>query len=176
MEIRHLKVAIQHLPHICRNKRCSYQQRTPNPPVYMSSTFAFEGAEQGGRLFAGEETGYFYSRIANPTLAHLEERLAALEGAEAALVTASGTGAIASTFWSIVESGDEILVDKTLYGCTHSFFRHGLERFGLRVRPLDLTHPEVLETAISDGTRLFFFETPANPNIRPPSIWAGTAT
>ena len=137
-----------------------------NPPVYMSSTFAFESAEQGGRLFAGEESGYFYSRIANPTLALLEQRLATLEGAEAALVTASGMGAITSTFWSLVEPGDEVLVDKTLYGCTHSYFRHGLERFGVRVRHLDLTRPELLEAAVGDRTRVVFFETPANPNMR----------
>jgi methionine-gamma-lyase len=137
-----------------------------NPPVYMSSTFAFESAEQGGRLFAGEESGFFYSRIANPTLALLEDRLAALEGAEAALVTGSGMGAITSTFWSLVEPGDEVLVDKTLYGCTHSFFRHGLERFGVRVRHLDMTQPEILEAAIGDRTRVLYFETPANPNMR----------
>ena len=137
-----------------------------NPPVYMSSTFAFESAEQGGRLFAGEESGYFYSRIANPTLALLEQRLATLEGAEAALVTASGMGAITSTFWSLVEPGDEVLVDKTLYGCTHSYFRHGLERFGVRVRHLDLTRPELLEAAVGDRTRVVYFETPANPNMR----------
>jgi methionine-gamma-lyase len=137
-----------------------------NPPVYMSSTFAFDSAEQGGRLFAGEESGYFYSRISNPTLALLEQRLATLEGAEAGLATASGMGAITSTFWSLVKPGDEILIDGTLYGCTHSFFRHGLERFGVRVRHVDLTRPEILEAAIGDRTRVLFFETPANPNMR----------
>ena len=145
-----------------------------NPPVYMSSTFAFESAEQGGRRFAGEEAGYFYSRIANPTLALLEDRLASLEGAEAGLVTSSGMGAITSTFWSLLKSGDEILTDGTLYGCTHAFFSHGLSRFGVEVKAVDLTRPETLEAAITPRTKIVYFETPANPNMRMVDIAAVT--
>jgi len=137
-----------------------------NPPVYMSSTFAFESAEQGARRFAGEEAGYFYSRIANPTLALLEDRLASLEGAEAGLVLSSGMGAITSTFWSLLRSGDEILTDGTLYGCTHAFFSHGLSRFGVAVKAVDLTRPETLEAAITPRSKIVYFETPANPNMR----------
>ena len=137
-----------------------------NPPVYMSSTFAFETAEAGGQAFAGERPGYIYSRIANPTLDLLERRLAALEGAEAALSTASGMGAITSTLWTLLSPGDEIIVDKTLYGCTFAFMRHGLRRFGVRVRHVDLTEPGNLAAALGASTRLVYFETPANPNMR----------
>ncbi|WP_020593892.1 methionine gamma-lyase [Kiloniella laminariae] len=137
-----------------------------NPPVYMTSTFAFDSAAQGGRRFAEEEAGYIYSRISNPTLALLEERMAILEGGEAALVTSSGMGAITSVFWTLVKPGDEIIVDRTLYGCTFSYFRHGLERFGVTTRHVDLTDPAKLEAAISDKTRIVYFETPANPNMR----------
>ncbi|MCZ4282718.1 methionine gamma-lyase [Kiloniella laminariae] len=137
-----------------------------NPPVYMTSTFAFESAAQGGRRFAEEEAGYIYSRISNPTLALLEERMAILEGGEAALVTSSGMGAITSVFWTLVKPGDEIIVDRTLYGCTFSYFRHGLERFGVTTRHVDLTDPAKLAVAISDKTRIVYFETPANPNMR----------
>ena len=137
-----------------------------NPPVYMSSTFAFETAEAGGQAFAGERPGYIYSRIANPTLDLLERRLAALEGAEAALSTASGMGAITSTLWTLLSPGDEIIVDKTLYGCTFAFMRHGLRRFGVRVRHVDLTGPGNLAAALGARTRLVYFETPANPNMR----------
>lgn len=137
-----------------------------NPPVYMSSTFAFETAEQGGRMFAGEEQGYIYSRIGNPTLSLLENRLATLEGGEAALATASGMGAITSVFWTLIAPGDEVIVDRTLYGCTFAYFRHGLERFGVKHTHVDLTDPKNLEAAISDKTKIVYFETPANPNMR----------
>ncbi len=135
-------------------------------PIYMTSTFEFETAEQGGARFAGEEGGYIYSRLGNPTLNELEQKLADLEGAEACLTVASGMGAITSVFWSFVTPGDEILVDETLYGCTFSYFRHGLERFGITVRHVDMRHPENLAREISAKTRIVYFETPANPNMR----------
>ncbi len=137
-----------------------------NPPVYMSSTFAFETAEQGGDIFAGEREGYFYTRISNPTLALLETRLADLEGAEAAVCASSGMGAICSAIWSLVEPGDEIITDGTLYGCTFSFFRESLQKFGIKITHVDLTKPELLRSAVSDKTKVVYFETPANPNMR----------
>jgi len=137
-----------------------------NQPVYMSSTFAFDTAEQGGRRFAGDEGGYIYSRIGNPTLSLLEDRLATLEGGEAAIATASGMGAITSVFWTLISPGDEVIVDRTLYGCTFAFFRHGLERFGVKHTHVDLSDPKNLEAAISDNTKVVYFETPANPNMR----------
>jgi methionine-gamma-lyase len=137
-----------------------------NPPIYMTSTFTFESAEAGGAMFAGEKEGHFYTRISNPTLDHLEKRIANLEGAEAGLSTASGMGAITSTLWSFLEAGDEIIIDKTLYGCTFAFMTHGLPRFGVNVKLVDMTTPANLTEAISDKTKLVYFETPANPNNR----------
>lgn len=137
-----------------------------NPPVYMTSTFAFDTAEAGGEIFAGDKTGHIYSRISNPTLDHLEQRIANLESGEAGLCTASGMGAITSTLWTFLEAGDEIIVDKTLYGCTFAFMQHGLSRFGVIVTPVDLTHAANLADAISDRTKIVYFETPANPNNR----------
>lgn len=137
-----------------------------NPPVYMSSTFAFETAEQGGEIFAGEKEGYFYSRISNPTLALLETRLADLEGAEAAVSASSGMGAICSAIWTLVGPGDEIITDGTLYGCTFSFFRESLRKFGVTITHVDLTVPSSLEAAVSAKTKVVYFETPANPNMR----------
>lgn len=146
-----------------------------NPPVYMSSTFAFETAEQGGEIFAGERDGYFYTRISNPTLALLETRLADLEGGEAAVAASSGMGAICSTIWSLVEPGDEIITDGTLYGCTFSFFRESLRKFGITITHVDLTTPELLKDAISSKTKVVYFETPANPNMRIVDIEAVSA-
>lgn len=136
------------------------------PPVYMTSTFTFENAEQGAALFAGEEQGHFYSRISNPTLSLLEETIASLEGAEAAMATASGMGAITSTLWTFLSQGDEIIVDKTLYGCTFTFFSHGLTKFGVTIKHVDMRDPENVRKAITDKTKIIYFETPANPNMR----------
>lgn len=136
------------------------------PPLHLTSTFAFESAEQGGAMFAGEQAGYIYSRISNPTTDLLERRIAVLEGGEAALATASGMGAITSTLWAFLEQGDEVIVDNTLYGCTFAFMRHGLARFGIKITHVDLTRPENLSAALSDKTRIVYFETPANPNMR----------
>lgn len=136
------------------------------PPLHLTSTFAFETAEDGGARFAGEAPGHIYSRISNPTVALLETRMAALEDGQAAVAMASGMGAITSVMWSFLKSGDEVITDKTLYGCTFAFMRDGLTRFGIKVTHVDLTNPLALETAIGEETKIVYFETPANPNMR----------
>jgi methionine-gamma-lyase len=136
------------------------------PPVYMTSTFAFDSAEQGAAMFTGELPGHVYSRISNPTLDLLERRFAGLEGAEAAVAFASGMGAITSVLWTLLKAGDELIVDKTLYGCTFAFMRTGLKKFGVALRHVDLRDPANLERAIGPKARVVYFETPANPNMR----------
>lgn len=136
------------------------------PPLHLTSTFVFENAQAGGEMFAGTREGHFYTRISNPTNDLLEQRIAALENAEAGLATASGMSAITSTFWTFLQAGDEVITDKTLYGCTFAFMRHGLTRFGITVTHVDMTDPELLERAISSKTKIVYFETPANPNMR----------
>ncbi|MBU2084075.1 MAG: methionine gamma-lyase [Alphaproteobacteria bacterium] len=136
------------------------------PPLHLSSTFAFPTAEEGGALFAGETEGHVYSRISNPTVALLESRIADLEGAEAGLCTGSGMGAISATMWTLLKPGDEIITDQTLYGCTFAFMRDGLSRFGITITHVDVRDPENLRGAISDKTRIVYFESPANPNMR----------
>lgn len=136
------------------------------PPVHFTSTFVFESAEHGGALFAGEQEGHIYSRISNPTLDLLEKRIADLEGAEAGVANASGMGAITSTLWTFLAPGDELITDKTLYGCTFSFMRHGLAKFGVTVTHVDMSDPATVAAAINDKTKLVYFETPANPNMR----------
>ncbi|SDX82114.1 methionine-gamma-lyase [Ruegeria halocynthiae] len=136
------------------------------PPLHLTSTFAFETAEAGGEMFAGDRAGHIYSRISNPTCDLLERRIAVLEGAEAGLALASGMGAITATMWTLLAPGDEVILDKTLYGCTFSFMQHGLVKFGVTVTHVDLTDPENLTAAINDKTKVVYFETPANPNMR----------
>ncbi len=137
-----------------------------NPPIHVSSTYTFPTVEDGAARFAGEQAGYVYSRVGNPTTVLLEQRIADLEGGEAALVTASGMGATTSLLWTLLKPGDEVIADKTLYGCTFGFFNHGLARFGVRITHIDLTDPANLAAAIGPATRVVYFETPANPNMR----------
>lgn len=136
------------------------------PPVFMTATYAFEDIAQGQRRFLGEEAGYIYSRVGNPSVAVLEARLASLEGGEAALATSSGMGAITSALWTLLQAGDALLADKTLYGCTYGFFAHGLARLGVEVRFADFTDHDAVEAALTPNTKVLFFESPANPNMR----------
>ncbi|MBE1296524.1 methionine gamma-lyase [Phycobacter azelaicus] len=136
------------------------------PPLHLTSTFAFETAEAGGETFAGDRAGHIYSRISNPTCDLLEQRIATLEGAEAGLAMASGMGAVTAVLWTLLSPGDEVIVDKTLYGCTFAFMRHGLAKWGVTITHVDMTDVENLRAAISDKTRVVYFETPANPNMR----------
>lgn len=145
------------------------------PPIYTSATYTFPDAAYGGRCFAGEEPGYIYSRIANPTLALLEARLSSLEQGAAAVVFGSGMGAITSCLWSMLDAGDEVLADLTLYGCTFAFMTHGLARFGVRIRHVDMSDPAQLAQALGPNTKVVYFESPANPNMRLVDIEAVSA-
>ncbi len=136
------------------------------PPIYLSATFTFPTAEYGAACFAGEESGHFYTRISNPTLALLESRMASLENGEAAVAFSSGMGAIAATFWTLLRPGDEVIVGQTVYGCTFALLHHGIGEFGIKVRHVDLTDLTALQAAISPATRMIYCETPANPNLQ----------
>jgi methionine-gamma-lyase len=136
------------------------------PPVYMTSTYAFETVEEGAALLRGEKPGYFYGRTRNPTQALLEARLAELEGGESALALASGMGAISATLWTLLSAGDEVVVDETLYGNTYALVTSGLARFGVNARIVDFTRPDAVQAALTPATKLVYFETPANPNMR----------
>lgn len=135
------------------------------PPVFMTSTYAFETAEAGGEIFRGDRAGYVYGRIKNPTQALLEERIASLEGGEAAIAFSSGMGAITTTFWSLLNAGDKVVIDQTLYGSTFVLFARGISRFNVEVVVADLTD-EADYAAKIPGAKMVYFETPANPNMR----------
>jgi methionine-gamma-lyase len=122
--------------------------------------------EQGAEVFAGTRDGYIYGRTKNPTQTILEERIASLEGAEAALAVGSGMGAISALAWTLLAAGSHVVIDRVLYGNTFALFTRGLTRFGVNVSIADFTRPETVADAIGRDTRLVFFETPANPNLR----------
>ena len=137
-----------------------------NPPVFLTSTYAFDRTDTGSDRFAGSDPGYIYSRVGNPTVSVLETRLAALEEGEAALATSSGMGAITAVIWTLLQAGDEIIADKTLYGCTFALLHHQVARFGVTTRFVDLTDPGALSRALTAKTRMVITETPSNPNMR----------
>ena len=135
-------------------------------PIYQTSTFIFDSAEQGGRRFALEEAGYIYTRLGNPTTTVLEDKIATLEEGEAAVATSSGMGAISSTLWTVLKAGDHIVTDKTLYGCTFALMCHGLTRFGIDVTFVDTSNLDEVKNAMKENTRVVYLETPANPNLK----------
>jgi methionine-gamma-lyase len=139
--------------------------RPLSTPIVQSSTFSFESAEQGARIFAGEEQGYYYTRMGNPTTRVLEQAMASLEGGEDALAFASGLAATVAGIFAITRAGEEFIASNTLYGGTHGLFAGQFPNFGVKAVEIDGTHPDNFEKAMTDKTRLFFIETPANPTL-----------
>ena len=135
-------------------------------PIFQTSTFEFETTAQGANRFALEEPGYIYTRLGNPNTTKIGEKLAALENAEAGMAMASGMGAVTTVLWTALHAGDHLLADDALYGCTFSFFTHGLTRFGVDVTLVDFSDIEKIKEAIRPNTRVFYFETPTNPNLK----------
>jgi len=134
-------------------------------PIYQTSTFVFENAEQGAARFALEEDGYIYTRLGNPTQSALELKMAALEKAEAALAVASGMTAIAAGFWTLCGQGDHIVAADTLYGCTHALLSHSMPKFGIEVTFVDASNLDNIRNAMRPNTKVVYIETPANPTL-----------
>lgn len=135
-------------------------------PIYQTSTFIFDSAEQGGRRFAGQEDGYIYSRLGNPTTGQLERKIALLEGGEDCIAFSSGMGAISGTLLTLLRSGDHIVADNTLYGCTFSLITETLPKFGVESTVIDLTDDAAFKAAVRPDTKLIYFETIANPSMK----------
>lgn len=135
-------------------------------PIYQTSTFEFDSVEQASARFSGEDKGYIYTRLSNPNLTVVEEKMASLENGEAALATASGMGAVSTALWTSVIGGDEIIADDTLYGCTHDLLTHGMSKFGVNVTITDLNDIENLKKHLTTKTKVVYFETPCNPTLK----------
>jgi methionine-gamma-lyase len=136
------------------------------PPLYQTSTFVFPSSEVGGRRFAGEEPGYIYTRLGNPTVALFEEKMAVLEGGEAGLAFASGMAAIAGVLMALVKSGDHVLYGDAIYGCTHSLLHKMLRKFGVEISSVDASDVAAVERALRPNTRVMLLETPTNPTMK----------
>jgi len=133
-------------------------------PLFLTSSYVFENAAQAAARFAGTEPGYVYSRYTNPTVRAFEERLAALEGAECCVATASGMAAILACTMGLMKSGERIVASRSLFGATTQLFNNFLARFGIATEYVALTDLAGWRAAAAKpGTRLVFVETPSNP-------------
>lgn len=131
------------------------------PPIYMTSTYAFESVADAEAT--AEVGGATYAREHNPTSALLEARIADLEGTEACVVVGSGMAAVGTLMLSLLSQGDRVVVHSTLYSNTFAMAHDGLPRFGIEVVPVDLSDPANLDAALTPNTKLVYFETPVNP-------------
>ena len=145
----------------------SGQQRTAelehSEAIFATSSFVFETAAQAAARFAGDDPGNIYSRFSNPTTRAFEQRLAALEGGEACVATASGMAAITSMCLALLKSGDHIVSSQSIFGTTTTLFEKYLPRYGIETSFVAMTDLEDWERAIRSNTRLLFLETPSNP-------------
>lgn len=132
-------------------------------PIFTTSSYVFGSAAEAAARFSGEEPGNIYSRFTNPTVRTFEERLAALEGGERCVATASGMAAILSTCLGLLKSGDHIVASRSIFGTTTMLFTQYMAKFGIETSFVDLTNPDAWAAAIQKNTVFLFLETPSNP-------------
>lgn len=151
--------------------QCIHAGKVPNEhgtlatPLYQTSTFIFDNAEQGAARFAGDETGYIYTRLGNPTTRELELKIAALEGMEDAAATATGMAAVSAATLAFLQQGDHMICSKAIYGCSFALFSHQFARYGIEVSFVDMTDHAAVAAALRPTTKMLFAETPINPNL-----------
>jgi O-succinylhomoserine sulfhydrylase len=131
--------------------------------LYLTSSFVFESAAQAAARFSGEEAGNVYARFSNPTVSAMQQRLAALEGAQGCVATASGMSAILSLAMAVLQAGDHIVASRGLFGATQQLFGNILSKFGIETTFVPATDLAAYRAAVRPRTRLFFIETPSNP-------------
>jgi len=141
-------------------------QGSLTPPLFQTSTYTFPTAQHGEKSFSGETNDYIYSRLGNPTVHILEERMAALEEGEAALAFGSGMAAVSTTLFSLINAGDHIVCSKGIYGCTFGLLEMLERKFGVQHDFSDMTTEEELLDVIKDNTKVIFIETPINPTMK----------
>ncbi len=135
-------------------------------PIYQTSTFIFDNVEQGAARFMGEEAGFIYGRLGNPTVRELEQRMAALESTEDAAAFGSGMGAVSATLLANLRAGDHVVASAALYGCSYALMNHKFVDLEIEVSFVDMTNPEAVEKAIKENTKVIYLESPINPNMQ----------
>ncbi|WP_169567136.1 O-succinylhomoserine sulfhydrylase [Sneathiella limimaris] len=141
------------------------QFKETSEAIFMNSGFVYDSAEEAAGRFKGENEGYIYSRYANPTISVFEDRMRLLEGAEAAMATASGMAAVNSALMSFVKAGDHVVAPKALFGSCLYIIEEVLPRFGVEVTLVNGTDLDQWKTALSKPTSAVFLETPSNPTL-----------
>jgi len=134
-------------------------------PIYQTSTFAFKDADHGARLFKGDDSGYIYTRLANPTIEALENKLAALENGVGGIALASGMAAVSTVYTALLEQGDHMISTHAVYGPSRILMETIFSKFGVESTYMDTSNPKDVEAAIKENTKLIFLETPANPTM-----------
>jgi methionine-gamma-lyase len=135
-------------------------------PIYQSTTFVSADADEMAAVYGEQKPGYMYTRYGNPTIHALEAKLAALEGGEAALATASGMAAVSTAILGYVKTGDHVVAGRSIYGASYNFLNKKLPRMGASATFVESSRVEDLEKAIRPNTRLIYFETPSNPVLQ----------
>ncbi|WP_338753700.1 methionine gamma-lyase [Bacillus sp. FJAT-52991] len=135
-------------------------------PIFQTSTFTFDSAEQGEKRFAGEEEGYIYSRLGNPTVRALEERIAELEGAEAGLAFGSGMAAVSAVLFALTKAGDHIICSQGIYGCTFGLLELMKEKYAITHDFCTMETEEQIRQLIQPETACIYVETPINPTMK----------
>ena len=138
-------------------------EQEQSEPLFLSSSFTFTSAEQAAARFAGDEPGNIYARFSNPTVRTFQERLAAMEGGEACIATASGMSAILTLAMATLRAGDRVVCARQVFGTTVGMFANLLPRFGIETRFVDLTDTDAWARAICPRTRMLYLESPSNP-------------
>ena len=142
-----------------------YEYGAVVPPIYQTSTFKFNSVEQGAKLFAGEEKGYIYTRMLNPTVEALENCIAELEGGFKGLGCASGMAAIHTVFATLTSAGDHVLCSSAVYGPTTTLLNTILKKFGVEADYIDTSNLEEVKRGIKPNTKVVYIETPGNPTL-----------
>lgn len=137
-----------------------------NVPIYQTSTFAFRNAAHGAALFAGEEEGYIYTRIGNPTIAALEDNVAELEHGYGGIATSSGMGAVCTVYLALLEAGAHVVSTASVYGPSRGLMEKDFSRFGVSATYVDTSDFAQVQQALQLNTRLVYLETPANPTMQ----------
>ncbi len=144
-------------------------------PIYQTSTFGFESAQDGADRFAGKASGYIYTRIGNPTIAALENCVAALEEGSGAVATSSGMGAIATAYLALLRQGDHVVSTASVYGPTRTLMEKHLSRFGVAATYVDTSDLAMVRGAMRPETKMVYIETPSNPLMQVTDIRAVAA-
>lgn len=144
-------------------------------PIYQTSTFAFETADEGAKCFAGESDGFIYTRIGNPTIQALEKQIAILEGGFGAIATSSGMGAVSTIYMGLLKQGDHIVSTDAVYGPSRGIMENYFSRFGVESTYVSTSNIENIKKAIKPNTKVIFIETPTNPTIEITDIKAVVA-